>query len=90
MIQHFVDKKNEMAGRVNDAAFSAQAAREIFDIVTSHMQTKTNSKFVSTEPKKEVTPKKEETPVINNQTGGTTLGDIDALAALKAKMEKGE
>ena len=34
--------------------------------------------------------KKEEAPAINNVAAGTTLGDLDALAALKAKMEKGE
>jgi small subunit ribosomal protein S1 len=31
--------------------------------------------------------KKEDTPVIQNQAASTTLGDIDALAALKAKLE---
>ena len=34
--------------------------------------------------------KKEETAAIQNQAASTSLGDIDALAALKAKMEKGE
>ncbi len=34
--------------------------------------------------------RKEETATINNVAASTTLGDIDALAALKAKMEKGE
>ncbi len=34
--------------------------------------------------------KKEDSPVVQNQTASTTLGDIDALAALKAQMEKGE
>ena len=34
--------------------------------------------------------KKEEPPVIQTQAASTTLGDIDALAALKAQMEKGE
>ena len=34
--------------------------------------------------------KKEDTPMIQNQAASTTLGDIDALAALKAQMEKGE
>ena len=34
--------------------------------------------------------KKEETATIQNQAASTSLGDIDALAALKAKMEKGE
>ncbi len=33
---------------------------------------------------------KEEAPAVNNVTASTTLGDIDALAALKAKMEQGE
>ncbi|MBQ8866508.1 MAG: 30S ribosomal protein S1 [Bacteroidaceae bacterium] len=33
---------------------------------------------------------KEETPVIQNQAASTTLGDIDALAALKEQMEKGK
>ena len=34
--------------------------------------------------------KKEEAPAIQNQTASTTLGDIDALAALKEQMEKGK
>ena len=33
---------------------------------------------------------REEQPAIQNQAASTTLGDIDALAALKAKLEKGE
>ncbi|MCR5180073.1 MAG: 30S ribosomal protein S1 [Bacteroidaceae bacterium] len=33
---------------------------------------------------------REEQPTIQNQAASTTLGDIDALAELKAKMEKGE
>ncbi|MBR1940304.1 MAG: 30S ribosomal protein S1 [Bacteroidaceae bacterium] len=33
--------------------------------------------------------KKEEKPMIQNQAASTTLGDIDALAALKAQMEAG-
>ena len=34
--------------------------------------------------------KKDETPKIENVAASTTLGDIDALAELKAKLEKGE
>ncbi|MBQ0104214.1 MAG: 30S ribosomal protein S1 [Prevotellaceae bacterium] len=34
--------------------------------------------------------KKEEAPAIQNKAASTTLGDIDALAALKAEMTKGE
>ncbi|MBR4516356.1 MAG: S1 RNA-binding domain-containing protein, partial [Bacteroidaceae bacterium] len=33
---------------------------------------------------------KEEAPAIQNQAASTTLGDIDALAELKAKMKSGE
>ena len=33
---------------------------------------------------------KEEAPVIQNQAASTTLGDLDALAALKAKMQNSE
>ena len=41
-------------------------------------------------PRKHNTAKKEAAPVINNVAASTTLGDLDALAELKAKMEKGE
>ena len=34
--------------------------------------------------------KKDDTPKIENVAASTTLGDIDVLAELKAKMEKGE
>jgi len=39
--------------------------------------------------RKNNTSKREETPAIQNQAASTTLGDIDALAALKAKLSKG-
>ncbi|MBO5806655.1 MAG: 30S ribosomal protein S1, partial [Bacteroidaceae bacterium] len=32
----------------------------------------------------------EQAPAIQNQAASTTLGDIDALAALKSKLEAGE
>ena len=40
--------------------------------------------------KKARAPKKEEAPKIENVAASTTLGDIDVLAELKAKLEKGE
>ena len=40
--------------------------------------------------KKTTRAKKEEAPKIENVAASTTLGDIDVLAELKAKMEKGE
>ena len=39
---------------------------------------------------KKTSTKKEETPMIQNQAASTTLGDIDALAALKEQMEAGK
>ena len=39
---------------------------------------------------KRATTRKEEAPAIQNQAASTTLGDLDALAALKAKMQAGE
>ena len=39
------------------------------------------------EKKAKRTAKKEETPMIQNQAASTTLGDIDALAALKEQLE---
>ena len=39
---------------------------------------------------KKAAAKKEEAPAIQNQAASTTLGDIDALAALKEQMEKGK
>ena len=38
--------------------------------------------------KKANRPQKEQTPTIKNVAASTSLGDIDALAALKAQMEK--
>ncbi len=40
--------------------------------------------------KRQAAPRKEEAPAIQNQAASTTLGDLDALAALKAKMQAGE
>lgn len=42
------------------------------------------------QPQKKQGKAKDDDATINNVAASTTLGDIDALAALKAKMEKGE
>ena len=64
-------------------------------ILLSH--TRTFDESVSAErtekkPRRAVAPRanKEEAVVLNNQAAANLLGDNDALAALKAKMEKGE
>ena len=60
-------------------------------IILSHSRTFEEAKeeVKKVAPRKRET-KKEEAPAINNVAAGTTLGDIDALAELKAKLEKGE
>ena len=60
-------------------------------IILSHSRTFEEAKDEAKKaaPRKKAV-KKEEAPVINNVAAGTTLGDIDALAELKAKLEKGE
>ena len=60
-------------------------------IILSHSRTfEENKEEKKARSARHTAPKKEESPAINNVSGGTTLGDLDALAALKAKMEKGE
>ncbi|MCI6839004.1 MAG: 30S ribosomal protein S1 [Prevotella sp.] len=58
-------------------------------IILSHSRTFEQAKE-DTKPARKHTAKKETVAPINNVAASTTLGDIDALAALKAKMEKGE
>lgn len=58
-------------------------------IILSHSRTFEQGKD-EVKPARKHTAKKEVAPAINNVAASTTLGDIDALAALKAKMEKGE
>ena len=57
-------------------------------IILSHSRTFEQAKE-ETKPARKHS-KKESTPTINNIAASTTLGDLDALAELKAKMEKGE
>ena len=58
-------------------------------IILSHSRTFEAGKE-DVKPVRKHTAKKEAAPAINNVAASTTLGDLDALAALKAKMEKGE
>ena len=62
-------------------------------IIVSHSRTSEDAareeRAAERKPKR-ATAKKEEAPAIQNQAAATTLGDIDALAALKAQMEAGK
>ena len=64
--------------------------KETKRIILSHSRTFEAAKDEVKAPRKHNTAKKEAAPVINNVAASTTLGDLDALAELKAKMEKGE
>ncbi|MBE6261528.1 MAG: 30S ribosomal protein S1 [Prevotella sp.] len=61
-------------------------------IILSHSRTFEDPKREEKAAAKKATraPKKDDTPKIENVAASTTLGDIDVLAELKAKMEKGE
>lgn len=60
-------------------------------IILSHSRTFEDAQRVETHNEKRTSKKvtkKEEVPAIQNQAASTSLGDIDALAELKAKMEQ--
>jgi len=60
-------------------------------IILSHSRTFEDPKREEKAAQKKArTQKKDDTPKIENVAASTTLGDIDVLAELKAKMEKGE
>ncbi len=65
--------------------------KETKRIILSHSRTFEEAKEETKKaaPRK-AAPKKEAAPSIQNVAASTTLGDIDALAELKAKLEKGE
>ena len=89
--KHLVKEDGTQAQLGEELNFKViEFVKETKRIILSHSRT---FEDVKDEPRKSTrkhTSKKESSPVINNVPAGTTLGDIDALAALKAKMEKGE
>jgi len=89
--KHLVKEDGSQAQLGEELPFKViEFVKETKRIILSHSRT---FEDVKEEPKKVPRArkaKKEEAPVINNIAAGTSLGDIDALAALKAKMEKGE
>ena len=89
--KHLVKEDGSQAQQGEELDFKViEFVKETKRIILSHSRT---FEDVKDEPKKssrKKSSKKEETATINNVAASTTLGDIDALAALKAKMEKGE
>ena len=59
-------------------------------IILSHSRTFEDAQRDEKRAAKKVRTKKEDSVKIDNQPAATTLGDLDVLAQLKEKMEKGE
>ena len=90
--KHLVKEDGTQAQLGEELDFKViEFVKETKRIILSHSRTFEETKE---EPKKAAprkhAAKKEEAPAINNVAAGTTLGDLDALAELKAKMEKGK
>ena len=89
--KHLVKEDGSQAQQGEELPFKViEFVKETKRIILSHSRTFEEEKEeVKKAPRKHAA-KKEDANVINNVAAGTTLGDLDALAELKAKMEKGE
>ena len=88
--KHLVKEDGTQAKQGEELPFKViEFVKETKRIILSHSRTFELGKD-DVKPTRKHAAKKEQAPAINNVAASTTLGDIDALAALKAKMEKGE
>lgn len=90
--KHLVKEDGTQAQQGEELPFKViEFVKDSKRIILSHSRTFEEVKDDVKKPgRKHSGSKKEDAPVINNVAAGTTLGDIDALAELKAKMEEGE
>lgn len=90
--KHLVKEDGTQAQQGEELPFKViEFVKDSKRIILSHSRTFEEVKDDVKKPgRKHSGNKKEDAPVINNVAAGTTLGDIDALAELKAKMEEGE
>ena len=90
--KHLVKEDGTQAQLGEELPFKViEFVKETKRIILSHSRTfEPEKENVKSTPVRKHTAKKEAAPTINNVAASTTLGDIDALAELKAKMEKGE
>ena len=90
--KHLVKADGTQAQTGEELEFKViEFVKETKRIILSHSRTFEEAKEEAKKaaPRK-AAPKKEAAPSIQNVAASTTLGDIDALAELKAKLEKGE
>ena len=87
--KHLVKEDGTQAQLGEELEFKViEFVKETKRIILSHSRTFEAGK--EEKPVRKHPVKKEAAPAINNVAATTTLGDLDTLAALKAKMEKGE
>jgi len=88
--KHLVKADGTQAKQGEELEFKViEFVKDTKRIILSHSRTFESAKEEPRQQRKH-SQKRESAPVINNVAASTTLGDIDALAALKAKLEKGE
>ena len=88
--KHLVKEDGSQAQLGEELEFKViEFVKETKRIILSHSRTFEEAKE-ERKPARKHAAKKEEQSAVNNVAAGTTLGDIDVLAELKAKMEKGE
>ena len=90
--KHLVKEDGSQATQGEELPFKViEFNKDSKRIILSHSRTFEDPKREEkAAAKKARAPKKDDAPKIENVAASTTLGDIDVLAELKAKMEKGE
>jgi len=90
--KHLVKADGTQAQTGEELEFKViEFVKETKRIILSHSRTFEEGKDdVKKAAPRKAAPKKEAAPTIQNVAASTTLGDLDALAELKAKLEKGE
>ncbi len=91
--KHLVKEDGSHAGLNEKLMFKViEFNKDSKRIILSHSRTFEDEQREARAEKRAAAKKtvKKDEPTIQNQAASTSLGDIDALAALKAKMEKGE
>ncbi len=90
--KHLVKEDGSQAQLGEELPFKViEFAKETRRIILSHSRTYKEGKDAQANPATRRHPgKRQETAQVNNVAAGTSLGDLDVLANLKAKMQKGE
>ena len=84
--KHLQKEDGSQAALNEELSFKViEFAKETRRIILSHSRT-----FEDVKPAHKHSAKKNDAAAVNNVVAGTSLGDLDVLADLKAKMEKGE